>query len=174
METGAIFLVVVIFVIVRVLKQVGEAARRGQSPPVPRAPGEAPQTMAELLLEMRQQVEAARRQPPGRVAHPVPAARFPGSVPDERGGSIEVASREVTIREVDQDDGAEALVQRRIAAAAARNGEWQPSDRQRFDARLHAVTPPVPSVRPRHPLRSAMIWREVLSPPVTLRTDDER
>jgi hypothetical protein len=95
-------------------------------------------------------------------------------VPAERGGSIEVASREVSAVVVDQDDGAEALVQRRIDAAAARNGEWQVSDHERFDAKIRTVAPAAPVNRLRHRLREAMIWREVLAPPVSMRENDDR
>ena len=184
MGSEIIALVLVAFVVSRVLKQVGERMRQGQSTPAaPRDPGAPPETMAELWQEMRQQLDAAHRQQAGQLPAPAKPAggaarasgpkRFPVPVPDERGGSIEVASRKVTIRRADQDDGAEALVQRRLDAAAARNGEWVPGDHQQFDARIRAETPKVAVPRPRHPLQQAMIWREVLSPPLALRDRED-
>ena len=186
-----IALVLVAFVVARVLKQVGEGRGQGQSTPTaPRDPGAPPETMAELWQEMRQQLDTARRQQAGQLPvpakpatgaprasgpkhFPAPTARFPVPVPEERGGSIEVASRKVTIRTADQDDGAEALVQRRIDAAAARNGEWTPGDHARFDAKIRAEPPKAAPARTRRPLQQAMIWREVLSPPLALRDRED-
>jgi hypothetical protein len=185
-------MLVAFVVIFQLLKRAG-AEMRNRQPTRPRDPTAAPETMAELWQEMRAQLDAARAQqegqarlpaPPrstGSMARPatpkrlpVPTARFPVPVAVERGGSIEVASREVAPRVVDQDDGAEALVQRRIDAAAARNGEWQLSDHDRFDAKIRTVAAAVPVERRRHRLREAMIWREVLAPPVSLRDIDDR
>ena len=78
---------------------------------------------------------------------------------------------------VDQDDDAEALVQRRIAAAQSRSGQLTRADHARFDQRIRAqpsVTAPVqrlePPVAPGTPLtgsalRNAFIWAEILGPP---------
>ncbi len=193
MGIEALGVAVVLFLSARVMKQVSQRAGEGSTPPMePRAPGDAPQTMAELWQEMREQLEAARRQQTGEAELPAPVkksgptprlttpkrlpapkARFPVPVPVERGGSIEVASREASLPELDQDDGAEALVQRRIDAATARNGEWTMGDHTRFDAKIRATIPVTAEVRKRHPLRQAMIWREVLSPPVSLRDREE-
>ena len=193
MGIEALGVAVALFLVARAIKQVSQRAGEGTSTPsAPRAPGDAPETMAELWQEMRAQLEIAGRQQEGRVEPPAPVkrpgsatrmtapkrlpapkARFPVPVPDERGGSIEVASRAVTIRSEDQDDGAEALVQRRIDAAAARNGEWEMGDHTRFDANIRAEVPKIATVRKRTPLQQAMIWREVLSPPVSLRDREE-
>ena len=193
MGIEALGVAVALFLVARVIKQVSQRAGEGTSTPLaPRAPGDAPETMAELWQEMRAQLEIARRQQEGRAELPAPVkrpgpatrmtapkrlpapkARFPVPVPVERGGSIEVASREVSLSELDQDDGAEALVQRRIDAATARNGEWTMGDHTRFDAKIRAAIPITAEVRKRHPLRQAMIWREVLSPPVSLRDREE-
>jgi len=193
MGIEALGVAVALFLVARVIKQVSQRAGEGTSTPsAPRAPGDAPETMAELWQEMRAQLEIARRQQEGRAELPAPVkrpgpatrmtapkrlpapkARFPVPVPVERGGSIEVASREVSLSELDQDDGAEALVQRRIDAATARNGEWTMGDHTRFDAKIRAAIPITAEVRKRHPLRQAMIWREVLSPPVSLRDREE-
>ena len=186
---------VALFLIARVLKQASQRANgRSPTPASPRAPGDAPETMAELWQEMRAQLDAASRQQAGQSQRPAPMksseptprmkgpkrlpapkARFPVpvAVPAERGGSIEVAGREEALAELDQDDDAEALVQRRIDAAAARNGAWEMGDHARFDAKIRAVIPATVVVRERHPLRQAMIWREVLSPPLSLREREE-
>lgn len=193
MGFGAVVLVVVLFIISRALKQVGDAMKPGASLPT-REPGSAPQTMAELLVEMRQQLETAQRRemakrlPPSPTTHPAGSAqsvriaraeqrgalkRLPVEVA-ERGGSIEVASREEMAIEIDRDDDAEAIVKRRIEAAEARNREWQESDHASFDRKIREAAPAPAMAKPRASLRQAMIWREVLGPPVALRPDDER
>lgn len=191
MGIGAVGLVIVFFVVSRMVQKFSEAMK---APPRQRLPGDAPQTMAELMLEMRQQLEKAqerqeaRRLPPSPTSHPTGSAesvriaraagrsvvkRLPTEVA-ERGGSIEVASRDETVVEIDRDDDAEALVQRRIEAAQARNREWQASDHTRFDQQIRQVAPVAAPAKPRSALQRAMIWREVLGPPVGLRADDER
>lgn len=80
---------------------------------------------------------------------------------------------------VDHDDQAEALVQRRIAAAETRAGALTKADHIRFDQRIRtepARTTPAQRrvaapVEPGAPLtgnalRNAMIWSEILGPPV--------
>lgn len=184
MGLGAVIFIVVMFIAARILQQVGETIKRS-APARQRAPGDPPQTMADLLAEMRQQLETAQHHDVGKVSQPGHGAsqpmsraelsrRLPSMVPEERGGSIEVAGREEAMIVVDRDDEAEKVVRRRIDAAAARNGEWQESDHRRFDAKIRAVAPTAPVARSRFPLRQAMIWREVLGPPVGLRDNDDR
>jgi hypothetical protein len=67
---------------------------------------------------------------------------------------------------IDQDDEAEAIVQRRIQAAEARNRELQATDHRAFDARIRQGEP---AGTPRQPrpfrLKDAVVWREILGPP---------
>ncbi len=76
---------------------------------------------------------------------------------------------------VDQDDLAEEIVRRRIAAAEAQNRPATRADHAKFDRAIR--TPPV--VEPRRKskvtrlsgknLRQALIWSEILGPPVSRR-----
>jgi hypothetical protein len=77
---------------------------------------------------------------------------------------------------VDQDDEAERVVARRLKAVEANQAPRTRTDHAAFDARIRpepadktAVTP----ARTRR-LRDAVVWREILGPPVSLREPDER
>ena len=74
---------------------------------------------------------------------------------------------------VSQDDGAERLVARRIAAAEARSGAHTRVDHAAFDQRIRqqpADATAVWSMTPEQ-LRRAVVWREVLGPPVAMRNE---
>jgi hypothetical protein len=76
--------------------------------------------------------------------------------------------------EVDQDDLAEQVAARRISAAAARDAATA-VDRTKPDPRLHQEVADKTAVRHYtvQQLRDAMVWREILGPPVSLRNDSE-
>ena len=69
--------------------------------------------------------------------------------------------------EIDQDEAAEGVVQRRISEAEARNRPLSAADHQQFDARIRAT--PEAKASPRTlraaSLRQAIIWKEILGPP---------
>ncbi|MES2123189.1 MAG: hypothetical protein V4503_00735 [Gemmatimonadota bacterium] len=161
--SGLILVFVGVFVVGRILQGVADNQRRtGTVPPV-RPAGTAPTTMTELLAEMRAQLQAAQQR-----------AEAPTTLPRRLPGTAIKPSERQAVVQLDQDDGAEALVQRRIDAAEARNVAWQPSDHKRFDAEIRKrATPVVPRKAASTSLRQAMIWREVLSPPLALRDRDE-
>jgi hypothetical protein len=71
---------------------------------------------------------------------------------------------------VDQDDEAEAVVQRRIQAAEARNREHQAADHRAFDERIRSAAAPVAGSTQgtSDRLREAVVWREILGPPKAL------
>ncbi|HET9293024.1 MAG TPA: hypothetical protein VFO06_01940 [Gemmatimonadales bacterium] len=73
--------------------------------------------------------------------------------------------------EVDQDDAAEALVQRRIDAAEARNQGLTARDHGAFDARIRAEVADRTAVAAVNlaNLRHAFIWSEILGKPVSER-----
>ncbi len=157
----------------------------------------APQTMEELLQEMRGQLDGAKRHQeieaatvrPGQGKRPLGGAvkRLPPAERDawdqEEGQSLEEEARPNRTREIvvraqsapiDYDNEAETLVARRIVAAQLRNGAINPEDHRRFDAAIRTTKPvavPAPETRARA-LRRAMIWHEVLSPPRSLRDGD--
>lgn len=85
--------------------------------------------------------------------------------------------REVVVLGGDQD----ALQAGRVAYAENRNRALTAGDHQKFDARIRAPQAPAASVTPDAPpdarllrLRQAMIWREVLGPPVGLHDREQR
>lgn len=106
--------------------------------------------------------------------------RLPEAEEAEETESLEVDREPVSLEapepsrarvEVDQDEGAEALVQRRIQEAMARNRPLNAADHKEFDQRLRGPAKPVPAktrVANRR-LRDFIIWREVLGPPLALR-----
>ena len=173
--TGLLLLLVGVFVLTRIVQQVGEAGRRdGGGPPVPRQPGAAPTTMSELLQEMRDQLEFAQQRQTGRLPGPTGATRSGTAVGPQRSipGVMGVPVGQGVVP-VDQDDGAEALGQRRFDEAEARNVAWQERDHRRFDAEIRTAPVAPPAPRGLGGLRRAMIWREVLSPPLGLRDREE-
>ena len=131
-----------------------------------------------LLKELAQTLDQSSG-PLGRA----PGVRLPGAEESEEGTSLEaparVVSREdpVTRKErlpVDQDDEAEQIEARRIAAAEARSGPLRAADHVAFDQRIrqepadHTATPTFRAEK----LRQAVVWRELLGPPLGLRDPD--
>jgi hypothetical protein len=68
-----------------------------------------------------------------------------------------------------QDDAAEDLVRRRIDAARARDRALTKADHEAFDARIRQEPADHTAVRRYTPaqLRDAIVWREILGPPVS-------
>lgn len=71
---------------------------------------------------------------------------------------------------VDQDEGAEEVVERRIREAEARNRPFSAKDHLRFHEQVEAGEPAPPARRtfPTKQLRQAFVWREILGPPKSL------
>ena len=196
MELDGPIVLAIIYGVVALLKRVGDASKRRQErpgmPPIQQRPTRQhrpkPKTMEELLREMRGEPEGGERAESVEAA-PVPA-RLPAPVQspwewevEERDTleadptvvsteTAEAFDRPVPVR-LDYDDDAEALVQRRVTAAASRDGALRPEDHRRFDAKIREVVP----VATRAPvqggaMRRAMIWHEVLSKPVSMRDEE--
>jgi len=77
--------------------------------------------------------------------------------------------------EVDQDDEAERIVARRIAAAEAQDKPRTKADHRAFDARIRQEPADKTATRgyTARQLRDAVVWREILGPPVSLRGEGE-
>jgi hypothetical protein len=88
--------------------------------------------------------------------------------------SLEGDVRRADRQRVDQDDQAEQIETQRIAAAAARDAPRSKSDHAEFDQRIRQEPADHTATRAYTPqqLRDAMVWREILGPPVSMR--DER
>lgn len=128
-----------------------------------------------LLKELAQTLDQSSG-PLGRA----PDTRLPSAEESEEGISLEtpaqVVSRELPVtREervlVDRDDEAEQVEARRIAAAEARSGPLTRPDHFTFDQRIrqepadHTATAGFRADK----LRQAVVWREILGPPLGLR-----
>ena len=207
---GLFFTVAVVYGLVAIVKRAAKVARERAATldmsTVSGGRSRPPQTMEELLQEMRGQLDGARREQEIEAAtvHPGPAKRLPGPRPPrtvptttvkrlpptqrepwdvEEGESLEVEERPIAAEEIgarpvpkriDYDDDAEALVQRRVTAAQVRDGAMSPVDHRRFDTAIRAKAPAAaqaPESRATA-LRRAMVWHEVLSPPLSLRDGD--
>jgi hypothetical protein len=162
--------------------------------PGPTGPGDPTQQegsrLERLLRELERSLEeAADRQPGGGARLPAPerptAPRLPpitaGEEEDvEERDSLEEPERVVSLevdaprRErvaYDQDSEAEAVVQRRIDAARARDRALGSADHKVFDAKIRQEAADHTAVRPytAAQLRDAIVWREILGPPVSER-----
>jgi hypothetical protein len=76
----------------------------------------------------------------------------------------------------DQDDEAAQLVARRLAAAEARATPLTAADHRRFEQRIRQEPADKTATRAltAEQLRHAVVWREILGPPVSLRQEEER
>jgi hypothetical protein len=133
-----------------------------------------------LLRELAQTLDQSSG-PLGRA----PDIRLPSANVSDEGTSLEMAaeveSRDVPVvrkerSPVDQDDEAEQIVARRIAAAEARGGPLTQADHSTFDQRIrqepadHTATIAFTAEK----LRQAVVWREILGPPLSLRDSSGR
>jgi hypothetical protein len=157
----------------------------GPHPPTARGPSPVDATQREgsrleqLLRELERNLEqAAGGQERTTVRLPLPPA--PEEEDIEERDSLEVPERVVSLEtevqrparvDYDQDSGAEELVRRRIAAAEARSGALTKADHKRFDAQIRQEPADHTAVRRYTPaqLRDAIVWREILGPPVSER-----
>ena len=85
--------------------------------------------------------------------------------------SLEVDAPRRERAKYDQDTEAEAIVQRRIEAARARDRALGKPDHKAFDAEIRQEPADNTAVRRYTPaqLRDAIVWREILGPPVSER-----
>jgi hypothetical protein len=148
--------------------------------------------LQDLLRELGKTLEDAAgaqrpasppRKPPAATRPPISAKRPAPIAASEEGGSLEITSEVRSLEEgvrrpqraeVDSDDEAEAIAAKRIAAAEANLRPLSAADHKAFDARIRrqpadATATQTPSLRR---LRDAVVWREILGPPVSLRDSD--
>lgn len=158
-------------------------ARPAQRSPVtlPRSSGADPtQREGAKLQDLLRELSRTLDGPPGPRGRPGPVRLPPAkevedrrsleSTPEVRSLETEVRRPERTV--VDADDEAEAIVARRIAAAEANARPLGAADHLAFDASIRQqpadATATKVSAATRH-LRNAVVWREILGPPVSLR-----
>ena len=172
---------------------------RGESQPRPRTGAQVPQPhpptardpskrdatqregsrLEQLLRELERNLEQAVGGQ-GRTTVRLPAPPLPDDEDVEERGSLEVPERVVSLEtEVkrparvtyDQDSGAEDLVRRRIAAGEARSGALTRAGHKTFDRQIRQEPADHTAVRryTTAELRHAVVWREILGPPVSER-----
>lgn len=88
--------------------------------------------------------------------------------------SLEQAVRRAPRREFTQDADAEQLVARRITAASVRDASRTKADHVKFDNEIRQQPADHTATRSytAQQLRQAVVWREILGPPVSLRGDE--
>jgi hypothetical protein len=183
--TGLILLGAFWFLVNLLSKGKQARGRPRPTPPAPRGGGDPTQregSQLEVLfreLERRLEEASPRRGPQGRPAR---VALPPAEEVEERQSlevepeivSLEVEAKRPLRQRVDRDDEVERVEMARVAAAEARSGALTKADHTLFDARLRQQPADATAVQPPSPerLREAMIWREILGPPVSLRDQD--
>jgi hypothetical protein len=132
-----------------------------------------------LLRELGRTLERGSG-PVGRA----PDRRLPPAEEVEEGESLEASPEVRSLErdpgrqartEVDQDDEAERIVARRIAAAEAQDKPRTKADHRAFDARIRQEPADKTATRgyTTRQLRDAVVWREILGPPVSMRGEGE-
>jgi hypothetical protein len=186
-DTKALILAAVVWVLFNLLArkkrppvhpkgQSGPGAAHPVPPPVRLDPTQREGSQLEQLLRQLGRTLDQAGGPLGRA----PDRPIPPAEEQEEGESLEVApvarsletdatrSTRVT---VDQDDQAERVVARRIAEAEGRTRALTKADHPAFDQRIRQepadkTATGAYSIRR---LREAVVWREILGPPVSLR-----
>ena len=199
MDFGGLLLLGLLWLVFGALgrRKSNDGERSGTRLPLPPTQGRDPTQreggrLESLLRELERALEqgstAGQRRPlplpgkaPGRVGRPADAP-LPSAEDFEERESLEVEEQVVSLEgqvtrptrpHLSQDEGAEGLVAKRIAAADARSGALTKTDHATFDRRIRAEAPDATAVRSlsAEELRRAVVWREVLGPPVSLRDE---
>jgi hypothetical protein len=159
-DFGGLFVLALVWAF---FKLVSRSRDESASPRPPERPGLGPlrdppqeegRALRMLLKELERQV--GQRAPPAAAA---------------RAATLEGPTLEGDRVEVDQDDQAEQVIARRAAATAARATERGQAVRQNADPRIRQQPADRTSARSLTPqqLRDAVVWREILGPPIAER-----
>lgn len=199
MDFGGLLLLALLWAVFNAMtRRKPDGRQGGRARPLPdaRPPATGDATQREgsrlesLLRDLEQAMEQAQGAAP-RPPAPAPAAGRLGRPADRPlAGAEEVEERDSLETEpvvvsldqavarpqrphLSQDEGAGALVARRIANAEARSGPLTRADHRRFDQEIRAQPADATAVRVPTPaeLRQAVVWRELLGPPLALRDD---
>ena len=203
MELGPLLLLGLGWLVVNALRKAGNqppdsetTSRPRPRPPAGRPPqvpvrtlpapsgGDATQREGARLEQLLRELGRTLDQASGPVGR-APDRRLPPAEEIEERGSLEVTAPDVQSLEtdprrgeravVDQDDEAERIAARRIAAAEANAGPLTRADHKAFDARIRQEPADKAATRAytTKQLREAVVWREILGPPVSLRGEGE-
>ena len=159
--TGWFIVAVIAFNIVRAIMKSGKEEEASAPPPPPVRPSGPPpaRRLKRIPSAPVEEVEAWEETRSLEV--------------EERVESLEGRGTGRTLRvRVDRDEEAQGVSEKRKVAAASRDGAITTGDHAAFDGTIRAaVAAPVILTKGRDDLRRAMIWREVLGPPVSLREE---
>jgi hypothetical protein len=185
-DFGGLLVLGIVWLLFNLIGQAKGRARTGPTgtsrptpQPRPTAGGDPTQQEGSRLERLLREVERNLEQ----VAKPRPGAATPppveGEEVEERESlerpeqvvSLETGAERGPRAVYDQDTGAEAIVQRRIESARARDRALGKADHTAFDARVRQEVPDHTAVRRYTPaqLRHAIVWREILGRPVSER-----
>ncbi len=191
-DFGGLFFLALIWAFFKLVSRSREESAPRQPTPRPMPTGlgpmqDPPQEEGRALRMLLRELEGALnkgaagstgvgRGPVGRPA----ARRLPSAEEVEDREVLEVAPqveslerepRRVERATVDQDDEALQVIARRAASTAARASGRTPADHQKLDQRIRRQPADHTATRALTPqqLRDAMIWREILGPPVSER-----
>jgi hypothetical protein len=137
--------------------------------------------LEQLLRQLGTSLEEVAAGPIGRAPdRPLPEAEAEEDTeslevtPDVQ--SLEMDARRPSRAVVDLDDEAEQVVARRLRAADANLAPRTKADHRAFDQRIRQEPADATGVAASRitRLRDAVVWREILGAPVSLRDDDDR
>ena len=190
MDFGALLLIGVVWLVLNALRKAGS---KPPAPPAPprSAPGPLPpvtgtdatqregRQLEELLRQLGRTLDKASG-PKGRA----PDRGLPTADEVEDRQSLEVSSDVRSLERssarservvVDQDEQAEQVVARRLAAAEQHSAPRTRAEHQAFDARIRQEPADKTATRAYSVkrLREAVVWREILGPPVSLQGEGE-
>jgi hypothetical protein len=133
-----------------------------------------------LLRELGRTLEQAGQPPERPTVRTLPPAKAtkpsgsPRAAPE--GQSLEVDPVRGERAVVDQDDEAERVIEQRRAAAEANLRPLSEADHHVFDQRIRQEPADKTATRGYtvRQLREAVVWREILGPPVSMRGESDR
>ena len=173
MDFGGLFFLALMWAVFKLVSKSRESPTRPQGRPGLGPLEDPPQEEGRALRMLLKELERAAQRQSGSPGRPPPRRLPPTREVDEaeRVESLENAPVRGERVTVDQDEQAEQLVARRTAAALAREaGRAQPSQ-PRGDQRLGqaAAEQIAPRALTPQQLRDAIVWREILDPPLSER-----
>jgi hypothetical protein len=162
----------------------GRDATRREAPQLDATQREGSQ-LEQLFRELGRTLDQAGQQgtrptgrtlPPMRAPSPAKLRSKGGSLaPTAEGQSLELDPGRAEPQVEDLDDEAERVVEQRRAAAEANLQPLSEADHRVFDERVRQEPADKTAVRPYtlKQLREAVVWREILGPPVSLRESSD-
>ena len=179
MDFGGLLVLGIVWLLFNLIGQGKGRTRPAPRPiPQPRPPGAPDPTQQEgsrlerMLRELERSLEqVAEKQSGGWPREEEDVEERDSLEEPEQVVSLETEVPRRQRAEYDQDSGAEAIVQRRIEAARARDRALSKADHKAFDAKVRQEVADHTAVRRYTPeqLRDAVVWREILGPPVSER-----